>query len=402
MPSGFPGPGNTGKEGPDIRKRKRYNTHIGTGGAAKANPGGAAAEVPMTPQAATSPAVPSDTVNSYRVEERLGSGGMGLVYRALDTRLDRQVALKFLPWEVGFDEAPRAALRAEARAASALDHPNIGVIHGIEETLDGQQFIVMAYYEGQTLAQKLRHGPLPPKEAAEIALQVANGLAEAHAHHIVHRDIKPSNIFLTRQRLVKILDFGVARVIQSERSTRSVQIAGTAAYMSPEQVHGSFLDARTDLWSLGTVLYEMVTGHGPFSSSDLASTLFAVVNAPAPDLGDEVPRTLQKIVYRALAKQPEDRYQSATEMIPELRQVSAGAEHFVSDATLTMEKKAAHPAPERGMWRYFRWVLALLAVLIPSATVLNARLPHLPRKAAYQSYLEARRYMQRYEKTEKP
>jgi eukaryotic-like serine/threonine-protein kinase len=340
-------------------------------------------------------------LNGYRILEWLGTGGMGLVYRAMDTRLDRQVALKFLPLELDLDEHARAALVDEARAASALDHPNIGTIHGIEETASGHRFIVMAFYEGQTLEEKLRRGPVTVKEAAAIALQVANGLAEAHAHRIVHRDIKPSNIFLTRQGLVKILDFGIARVIRTAASTRSVHISGTAAYMSPQQAQGKFLDARTDLWSLGAVLYEMVAGRRAFAAESFPATLLAVVNDPAPDLGEDVPHAFQKIIYRALAKQAEDRYQSAAEMIQDLRQVS-GLEVAVCDPTVTLEhvKQAAGSPAARKERRYPRWPFIPLLFLTSLAVFLSGVRSRGPKPAAYQSYLEARGQMQRYDRPE--
>ena len=273
-------------------------------------------EAPPVEQALT-----GQRVLHYRIQEKLGEGGMGAVYKALDTKLSRPVALKFLHSELEFGEDARGALINEARSASALDHPNIGTIYGIEETGHGHPFIVMAYYAGQTLAQKLRSGPIPPAEAASISIQVAAGLAEAHAHQIIHRDIKPSNIFLTGQGLVKILDFGIARAIRSAASTRSVNPLGTAAYMSPEQVTGGFLDARTDLWSLGTVLYQMVAGRRPFGG-DLPATLFAIVHEPPTPLGEDVPPAIRKVVYHALAKEPEHRYASARAMVQDLRGVT--------------------------------------------------------------------------------
>ena len=347
------------------------------------------------------PIAPGQIVKGYKIVERLGSGGMGLVYRAIDSRLDRNVALKFLPPELDIDEHARAALVNEARAASALDHPNIGTIHGIEETSNGHQFIVMAYYEGQTLAQKLRVGPLPPKEAALVALQVANGLAEAHAHHVVHRDIKPSNIFLTRQGLIKILDFGIARVIRSATSTRSVQISGTLAYMSPQQAEGKFLDARTDLWSLGAVLYEMVAGRRAFAADDFAAMLIALLNAPPADLPDEIPRPMQRIIYHALAKKPDERYQTAGEMVQDLREI-AGSEAAVCDPTVTLEevKQAAGLRPMRKGWRRIRRWFAVLLALAALAVVAVLTRSSGPKPAAYQLYLEARGLMQ--QESDKP
>jgi eukaryotic-like serine/threonine-protein kinase len=192
-------------------------------------------------------------VRNYQVVAKLGAGGMGVVYKAVDVNLDRPVALKFLPPHAGGGKEKERLLQ-EARAASALDHINIGTIFGIEETADEQLFIVMAYYEGETLLERIRRGPMSPANAVDIVRQAAQGLQQAHARGIIHRDIKPSNILLTPQGVVKIVDFGLARAIQSASATLSTEISGSAAYMSPEQALGKPLDQRTDLWSLGVVL----------------------------------------------------------------------------------------------------------------------------------------------------
>lgn len=344
-------------------------------------------------------------ISHYEIQEKLGEGGMGAVYRALDTMLVRPVALKFLNAESDIDEEARAALINEARASSALDHPNIGTIYGIEAAPDGRQFIVMACYEGQTLARKLKNGPLPAGEGAAVALQAAGGLGEAHAHHIIHRDIKPSNIFLTRQGLVKILDFGLARAVRPATSTLSVNIPGTAAYMSPEQAQGRYLDTRTDLWSLGAVIYEIATGRRAFAAGSVPATLFAIVHEPPPAMGDEVPRALQKVIYRALAKLPEDRYQSAAEMILDLRQFS-GTDVPGCDPTITLEevsgyrKLAAGRPPSRTWRRYLRWRFAPTLAIVLAAAFLTLRHPAGPKAAAYEFYLKAVPYLQRHERLE--
>jgi eukaryotic-like serine/threonine-protein kinase len=196
----------------------------------------------------TAAAIPGgERIGDFQILGKLGAGGMGVVYKATDLRLERTVALKFLPAELSVEEAEKESLAREAKAASALDHANIGVIHGLEETPDGRLFIVMGYYEGETLAHKIRRGPLPLKESLDIACQVARGLCEAHARHIVHRDIKPSNIIITERGVAKIVDFGLARVISSASSSQSMRTSGTAAYMSPEQTMGRSLDHRTDV-----------------------------------------------------------------------------------------------------------------------------------------------------------
>jgi tetratricopeptide (TPR) repeat protein len=265
------------------------------------------------------------TVNSYQIVDKLGAGGMGVVYKALDTKLDRTVALKFLPPDIDADEKTRNQFLREARAASAMDHPNVGTIHAIEETADGIAFIVMAYYDGETLAQRIKRGPLPPAQAISIGVQMARGLAEAHSHNIIHRDIKASNAIITRQGVVKIVDFGLARAIQSASATLSTEISGSAAYMSPEQALGKPLDQRTDLWSLGVVLYEMLTGRLPFQGDTMPGMLMAVVNSPPASMED-VPVALQEIVYHALAKDPARRYQSASEMLADLEKVETGVD----------------------------------------------------------------------------
>ena len=191
---------------------------------------------------------------------------MGVVYRALDVRLERTVALKFLPEHIVSNSEDKERFLREARFASSLDHPNIGVIHGLEETSTGRSYIVMAFYTGETLAHKMRRGPLPLGEAVDIAIQIGEGLAAAHAGTVVHRDIKPSNVILTHSGAAKIVDFGLARLASTTGSTQSISTAGTIGYMSPEQTIGKFVDQRTDIWSLGIVLAEDGDGQESFST----------------------------------------------------------------------------------------------------------------------------------------
>jgi eukaryotic-like serine/threonine-protein kinase len=254
--------------------------------------------------------------NNYEILGIVGAGGMGVVYRALDRKLQRTVALKFLPPEMDRNDREREYFLLEARTASSLDHPNIGVIHGIEETADGRAYIVMAYYAGQSLGQLLRSGPLAVEQAVEIARQIAQGLREAHLRKIVHRDIKPSNVMITPTGAIKIVDFGLARVISAESATMT-GVTGTVKYMSPEQAMGRRIDQRTDIWSLGVVLEEMLTGGNPFERTTVSAILVAVLHE-APRPMDGVPIELQRIVYRALSKNPEKRYQDCSEMLTDL------------------------------------------------------------------------------------
>src|SRR5712692_1130443 len=256
----------------------------------------------------------------YRIDSKLGEGGMGVVYKAQDLRLDRPVALKFLPPHFA-DEEHKKRFIHEAKAASALDHPNICTIYEIGETEDGQMFIAMAYYEGETLKQKIERGPMLEREAAGIALQMAQGLAKAHANGLVHRDVKPANVIVTADGVAKILDFGLAKVSGVTELTRTGSTLGTAAYMSPEQAQGESIDARTDLWALGVVLYEMLAGRRPFQGNHLPAIVYAIVNEklkPVRDARPDVPGELDRIVSRALEKNRGARYQAASEMAAEL------------------------------------------------------------------------------------
>lgn len=256
----------------------------------------------------------------YRIIERLGGGGMGVVYRARDERLERDVALKFLPPHLSADQAAKKRFLVEARAAAALEHPNICTVHEIGDTEDGQLYIVMACYDGETLERRIARGALPLEEALRIAAEIARGLGKAHERGIVHRDIKPSNIMVTSDGLVKILDFGIAK-LTTAAVTHTIGVVGTLAYMSPEQAFGEAVDHRTDIWSLGVVLYEMLTGARPFRGGGEQAALFcALADDPEPiaALRPEVPQAVDTIVRRALAKRPDDRYASAAELIAAL------------------------------------------------------------------------------------
>ena len=271
----------------------------------------------------TAAAIPGgERIGDFQILEKLGAGGMGVVYKATDLRLERTVALKFLPVELSVEPNEKELLAREAKAASALDHTNIGVIHGLEETPDGKLFIVMGFYDGETLAAKIRRGPLPLGATLDIACQVARGLSEAHTRHIVHRDIKPSNIIITGRGVAKIVDFGLARVINSASSQQSIRTSGTAAYMSPEQAMGKSLDHRTDVWSLGVVMVEMATGARPFGGENITGLMWEILNHP-PALMDNLPPELKPIIYRALAKDLGQRYPHCEAMLVDLEQLRA-------------------------------------------------------------------------------
>lgn len=262
------------------------------------------------------PLAVDEQVGGYKILGTAGVGGMGVVYKALDLKLNRTVALKFLPSDLNIGSKDKDRFLQEARTASALDHTNIGVIHGLEETSEGHTFIVMAYYEGLTLQEKIRRGPMAPKEAVEIMIQIAHGLAEAHERSIIHRDIKPSNVILTRQGVAKIVDFGLARVASNVATTLTAGPVGTLAYMSPEQVRNEPLDRRTDIWSLGVVFEEMLTGKHPFERGNMSAVLLAILEQPPPVEG--IDPALASIVCRALAKDRTHRYNDCRELLAEL------------------------------------------------------------------------------------
>jgi len=258
-----------------------------------------------------------DTVSHYEILGKLGGGGMGVVYRARDTRLGRDVALKFLPPHLSLDEEIKQRFVHEARAASALDHPNICTIHEIDETGDGRLFIAMTLYEGRTLQERIADGPLPVDEALEIAIQAADALVAAHAAGIVHRDVKPANVMLTEEGLVKLLDFGLAKGAELNL-TEPGSSMGTIAYMSPEQARGKPVDARSDVWSLGVVLHELLAGERPFRGTAEA-LVHAILERDPPPLPAGVPRALRDVLKRALAKDPGARQPTMRALRDELR-----------------------------------------------------------------------------------
>jgi serine/threonine protein kinase/cytochrome c-type biogenesis protein CcmH/NrfG len=278
--------------------------------------------------------IPEALSDKYQIIGTIGKGGMGNVYEALDKRLKRTVALKFLSPALNGDPNARKQFIREARAASALDHPNICTIYEIDETENNQIFISMAYYQGQSLRERMKDSTLSLKETLDVAIPVARGLAKAHAKGIVHRDIKPGNIYMTTEGEVKILDFGLAK-LASESGHVSTGAAGTVFYMSPEQIRGEDADHMADIWSLGTVVYEMLTGRPPFDGNSAAEVMQNVVNndaEPPSKLRPEIPIELERIVTKALNKDPHSRYRSTDDLVASLVTIREALETPERDA----------------------------------------------------------------------
>ncbi|MEN8223619.1 MAG: serine/threonine-protein kinase, partial [Acidobacteriota bacterium] len=262
------------------------------------------------------------TVRHYEILEMLGIGGMGTVYKARDTKLDRYVALKFLAPHLSRTEDTKKRFIHEAKAVSALDHPNICSIFEISETDDKELFIAMACYEGKSLKDKIEDTRLPVMESVNIAIQIMEGLTKAHSKEIVHRDIKPANILVTEDQQIKIVDFGLAKLAGRTVLTKEGSTLGTVAYMSPEQTEGREVDHRADIWAVGVVLYEMLTGNRPFKGDFEQAVMYSIMNEdpePIINLNSNIQPELHQIVDRALQKDPESRYLSAARMLKDLK-----------------------------------------------------------------------------------
>ncbi|HJZ95433.1 MAG TPA: protein kinase, partial [Candidatus Solibacter sp.] len=278
------------------------------------------------------------TISHYRVLSKLGEGGMGVVYKAEDVKLKRAVALKFLPTQAS--ESRERFLR-EAQAAASLNHPNICTIHEID---DGHSFIAMEFLEGPSLKEKIEARPLPLEEALKIAVQACTGLQAAHDKGIVHRDIKPANLMLTAGGQVKVMDFGLAQIGERTRITKTGASVGTPAYMSPEQTQGRRADRRTDIWSIGVVLFEMLTGRLPFGGETDQAIGFGIVHTqpePVTALRSGLPVEIDRIVGKALAKSPEDRYQNIADLIVDLRRVAPGPARAYMPTRPALPKRAS-------------------------------------------------------------
>lgn len=299
------------------------------------------------------------TISHYKVLEKLGEGGMGVVYKAEDTKLDRIVALKFLPHHLTANDAEKARFLQEAKAASALNHPNVCTIYDIKEE-NGQQFIVMEYIDGETLRRKLPVRKVG--DAVTYALHIGEALQEAHAKGIVHRDIKSDNIMVNSKNQIKVMDFGPAKLKGSLRLTKTASTVGTLGYMAPEQIQGSDADARSDIFSFGIVLFEMLTGKLPFRGEHEAAIMYSILNEepqPIEQFNNNVPPGLREVVKRALEKNPGARYQSMQDLVRDLSSFQGGV--AVAFAPAYIEKKNS------GNAKVFR-----PAILIPALVVLAA------------------------------
>lgn len=331
------------------------------------------------------------TIAHYTIRSLLGAGGMGQVYLAEDIKLKRKVALKVLPFITATDQAARNRLLREARSAAALDHPNICGIHEVGE-IEGTSYIAMQYIDGETLDLRLESGPFSCNEALTIASQIAEGLTEAHSFRIVHRDIKPANIILNNRNQVKILDFGLAKLareslsVHSEVETEQLlsapgTVIGTVPYMSPEQVKGESLDERSDIFSFGVVLFEMLTGHKLFAASNAVATISAILAKepePLERYGATCPKDVDRILQKCLAKDRERRYQSMREVATDLqivqRALASGSAAVFPSGDRPTEKIKVAPTTENAKLSTFLglklgWVLAAAAVLVTVALV---------------------------------
>ncbi len=316
------------------------------------------------------------TITHYKITDKLGEGGMGVVYKAEDTTLGRTVALKFLASHLVEDQEGRQRFIHEAKAAAALDHPNICTVYEVNQEQD-ETFIAIAYVEGQSVKQKIEARPLKLDEALDITIQTGQGLKAAHQKAIVHRDIKPANLMLTEEGQVKIMDFGLAHVAAQTKLTKTGASLGTVAYMSPEQAQGEGVDKRSDVWSLGVVLYEMVTGQSPFKGEYAQAVAYNILNEepePVTALRAGLPMELEFIVGKALAKDREERYQHVDDMIVDLRglgkKLATGKSTVLPAQTITAASQAPSERPGLMGTPRVPWAVAAVATMFALAVVL--------------------------------
>lgn len=331
---------------------------------------------------------PGTKLGPYEIVAPLGAGGMGEVYRARDTRLDRTVAIKVLPSHLTSDPNLQQRLEREAKAISKLSHPHVCTLYDIGRQ-DGTDFLVMEFLEGETLEQRLTKGALPLEQTVHYAAQIAEALAKAHKLGITHRDLKPANVMLTRSG-AKLMDFGLAKqsglapsaaaltemTMEESKLTTEGSIVGTFQYMAPEQLEGKEADARTDIFALGELIYEMATGRAAFSAKSRASLIAAILTTDPPSITQLQPLTpsaLERIVKKCLAKDPDERWQSASDLTSELRWIEAGGSQAGISVTVSTAKRAGSISP--GQLPYCRWYL-------PSGRSASATVPWSSKRCA--------------------
>ncbi len=302
------------------------------------------------------------TISHYKILEKLGGGGMGVVYKAQDTKLDRTVALKFLPPHLHLDEEAEKRFISEAKAASSFDHPNICTIYEIDKTDNDQLYIAMACYEGETLKKKLEDSPLKIDKVVDFSIFIAEGLQRAHEAGITHRDIKPANIFITIDDTVKILDFGLAKVSSQTQMTTMGTTMGTVAYMSPEQTKGDAVDHRTDIWSLGVVLYEMLAGQHPFKGDYEQAIIYSILNEepePITGLRSGIPLELERIVNKTMTKDPGERYQRIDEFLVDLKLLKKNFANLAKQTATISPRESVQEGNRKKT--LIPWIISILA-----------------------------------------
>ncbi len=316
------------------------------------------------------------TISHYKIIEKLGEGGMGVVYKAHDQELDRFVALKFLPNYLTSDATEKERFYHEARAASALNHPNVTTIYEIKEFED-RLYLAMEFIEGKTLKRLLEHDPPSIKKVLDIAIQVCEGLSAAHEKGVVHRDIKSDNIMLTSKGQVKIMDFGLAKVKGATKLTKAGSTIGTAAYMSPEQAQGEEIDHRSDIFSFGVVLYELLTTKLPFRGEHQAALMYSLINEepqPIARFNENISPDLERIVAKALAKDKDERYQHVDDLLADLRRERKHFEYaragYATTSTMTQAVPAATPPQKKKIPKYIIPAAAIV-VLIVAVLIFN-------------------------------